>query len=233
MIGRIHIALTCRNAAREQREAEATLGHRAGAELVADRVRARIGHARTVGQGERGIDDAPLEVGHRRGLAQVDRLRVVHRVGRIRGQVLVAQGDRVVDDAVAVVIDAVARRIERAGVDLAGVAALVRRVTAVATARGVPVAVGIDVLVGHPVAVVVDVVAADFADGDDLAHAVAPHARGQAHLGAARARPDTLGVHVAGVAIARLARIAGARPARISDTVIGPVTRATSYGRDD
>ena len=109
-------------------------------------------------------------------------------------------------------VPAVACDVERARVHFLGVAAL-GGVAAVAAAGRPAVAVGVLVLVDLAVAVVVDAVGAELLRRHDLAHAVAPVARGLTGLHAAVARPDVFRRHGARVASAGIAGVAGARGA--------------------
>src|SRR5690606_11314592 len=156
-----------------------------------------------------------------------DRPGVVERLAGVARQRLIAEQLRVVDDAVAVVVDPVAGGVERALVDEGGIAAL-GGVAAVAAAGRDPVAVLIDVLVDHPVAVVVDAVAAALGDGHHLAEAPAPGALLAAGAGALRAGADAGGAVLAGVAGHDAARLA--RGVEVDDLVLVAVADAGTTG---
>src|SRR5690606_3248308 len=113
--------------------------------------------------------------------------------GVARDTAVAAQRDRVVDHAVAVVIDHVVGDLERARVDELGVAALRGRVATITAARRVAVAVFVDVLVDSAVTVVIEAVAADLAARDHLPLASAPLAIARAGLCALRAGADAGG----------------------------------------
>ena len=105
---------------------------------------ARPPQPRSVGLDEARADHAPVRIVLGGLRAEVHRLGVVHRVGRVAGQAAVAERlrGRVVDVAVAVVVERVAVDLDRARVDALGVrAALGGRVAAVPVAVGEAVAV--------------------------------------------------------------------------------------------
>src|SRR6185436_19739608 len=199
------VALAGGRAGRQQDQRRAAPGRDAGAEPRPDRVRLRGGGAGAVGERQLGVDHAPLLLGLRGHLAQIDAAGVIERLAGVARQPLVARGQRVVDLAVAVVVEVVAGGVERARVDELGPAAL-GGVAAVAgdhardAAGGEPVVVGVHVLVDHAVAVVVDAVAAVLGGGQHLAHAGAPHALVGAGGGALLARADAGGALLAVVA---------------------------------
>ena len=160
-------------------------------------------------------DHAPLLVGLGRGLADVDRLREVEPVGGVRRDVLVAEQDRVVDDAVAVVVEVVAGRVERARVDELGLAALgrVAAVTAAGRLKPSPSRSSFSSTVPLQLLSMPSLHRAVLADRDDLALALGPHPALVAGPLAADARADALGPLHAGVAILDVARLALARQA--------------------
>src|SRR5262249_2962318 len=142
---------------------------------------------------ERRADDAPLLVVHRRGLAQLHRPREVAGVAGIRRNALVAHQCGVVDRAVAIVVEAVAGRVERTRVHLRWIAALGRVAAVVAGAGREAVAVGVDVFVDHAVAVVVDAVGTVLGERHDLTHALRPQLLIGARARTGVTRSDTLG----------------------------------------
>src|SRR4029079_6204246 len=128
-------------------------------------------------------------------------------------------GDRVVDAAIAIVVDGVAGDLERAGIDELRIAAAIGgRVAAIAAARGEAIGVGIAVLVDLAVAVVVERVAAQLAARHDLAIARSPAAARVTCLGSGHAGPDTL--RARGARVTRLRRAGDARRLRIAVAMV-------------
>lgn len=183
----------------ERRNVDAKLRHDRGL-FVLDVRQLRRGGRRAIREQLFGQDDAPT-LARLRGVFRGE-LAEVHRLGHVDarhareldGGAAEVRG-RVERGDVAIVIDAVPRNLERAGIDFAGACATgAEGIAAVATTGAPAVAIEIGVVVNDAVAVIVEVVSARLVMRQELADACAPAgAVGFACLRSAFANADAVG----------------------------------------